>query len=60
MVKRVITKISLSTFVLATGLFLWSNVEQAKAAQVASTNTQAQEPCWPGGPTWPKCIKEEK
>ena len=47
MVKRVITKISLSTFVLATGLFLWSNINTTSATQI--TSTERDTICIPGG-----------
>ncbi len=57
MVKRVITKISLSTFVLATGLFLWSNLEQANATQLANAQDNL---CIPVGPAWPECTQKKE
>ena len=59
MFKRVFTKMVLSSFILVSGLFLWSGYDGANAhAQVTSGDEAAL--CIPGGPDWPNCARKKK
>ena len=58
MFKRVFAKMVLSSFVLVSGMFLWSNGGSSSAYAQVSSETGYM--CLPGGPNYPDCLGSDK
>ncbi len=59
MAKRIFTRIWLSVLVLASGLFLWSNVDATGSSTVATLDQNMENLdtiCVPGVPDYPECM----
>ena len=59
MAKQIFTRIWLSVLVLASGLFLWSNVDATGSSTVATLDQNMENLdgiCVPGMEAYPECI----